>query len=233
MEIPVFLSEKIPFRLDPLESKVFYFIYRFSKGSKTIFKRITSPESIWISLNVKLRCFIIIADAFFVNPCHADKLRCYWIQIVDVNSHTDWQTVQIHISWLLQKPTDLDLHCLQKQGISGWQDLIYFVFVLSFHNKYIHWTIFVITSLFYGKTLNYMSSNVRLRTFTHMCPIKTQISLRIRAAIRSVHLFSAWRNFPTLAIQNAPSGDSDQTARMHRAIWNFAGSTRQKVRFLK
>ena len=27
--------------------------------------------------------------------------------------------MQIQISWLLQKPTDLDLHCLQKQDISG------------------------------------------------------------------------------------------------------------------
>ena len=27
--------------------------------------------------------------------------------------------MQSQISWLLQKPTDLDLHCLQKQGISG------------------------------------------------------------------------------------------------------------------
>ena len=39
------------------------------------------------------------------------------IQVVD--SHTESQTVQIQISWLLQKPTDLDLHCLQRQGISG------------------------------------------------------------------------------------------------------------------
>ena len=43
----------------------------------------------------------------------------YLIQIVDINSHSEWQTVQIQISWLLQKPTDLDLHCLQRQGISG------------------------------------------------------------------------------------------------------------------
>ena len=28
--------------------------------------------------------------------------------------------MQIEISWLLQKPTDLDLHCLQRQGISGF-----------------------------------------------------------------------------------------------------------------
>ena len=28
--------------------------------------------------------------------------------------------MQSQISWLLQKPTDLDLHCLQRQGISGF-----------------------------------------------------------------------------------------------------------------
>ena len=27
-------------------------------------------------------------------------------------------TVQIQISWLLQKPTDLDLHCLLRQGMA-------------------------------------------------------------------------------------------------------------------
>ena len=39
----------------------------------------------------------------------------YLIQIVVINLHTWWQTVQIQISWLLQKPTDLDLHCLQNR----------------------------------------------------------------------------------------------------------------------
>ena len=59
-----------------------------------------------------------------------NKLRChihflifsqsdYLIQVVDVNSLTKWQTVQIQISWLLQNPIDLDLHCLQRQDISG------------------------------------------------------------------------------------------------------------------
>ena len=28
--------------------------------------------------------------------------------------------MQIQISWLLKKPNDLDLHCLQRQGISGF-----------------------------------------------------------------------------------------------------------------
>ena len=36
------------------------------------------------------------------------------IQIVDINSYTEWQTVQI-----LQKATDLALHCLQRQDKSG------------------------------------------------------------------------------------------------------------------
>ena len=42
----------------------------------------------------------------------------YCIHIVDINSGTERQTVQIQISWLLQKSTDLDLHCLQRQAIA-------------------------------------------------------------------------------------------------------------------
>ena len=65
------------------------------------------------------------------NLCHAEKIKMpcpllifsqsgNLIRIVDINSYTKWQTVQIQISWLLQKPTDLNLHCLQKQGLSGF-----------------------------------------------------------------------------------------------------------------
>ena len=36
-----------------------------------------------------------------INPCHAEP--GYTLPL---------QTVEIQISWLLQKPTDLDLHCL-------------------------------------------------------------------------------------------------------------------------
>ena len=50
------------------------------------------------------------------NVSQSDSL----IQLIDMNSHTEWQKVQIRISWLLQKPTDLVLHCLQSQGISGF-----------------------------------------------------------------------------------------------------------------
>ena len=36
----------------------------------------------------------------------------YFIKVVDTNSHSNWQIVQIQISWLL--------HYLQKKGISGF-----------------------------------------------------------------------------------------------------------------
>ena len=57
-----------------------------------------------------------------------------------------------------------------------------------------------------------------------MRPTKTQISLRARA-VWSESSLSAWRNVAPLAIQNAPGEDSDQTARMRRLIWIFAGRT--------
>ena len=43
----------------------------------------------------------------------------YLILIIAINLHTWWQTVQIQISWLLQKPTDLNLHCLQNRVYPG------------------------------------------------------------------------------------------------------------------
>ena len=53
-----------------------------------------------------------------------------------------------------------------------------------------------------------MGRNVRHRTFLHVRSMKTQISLRVRA-VWSESPLSAWRNFESLAIQNAPSDDSD------------------------
>ena len=66
----------------------------------------------------------------------------YLIQIVDKNSHSDWQTVQIQISWLLQKPTDLDLHCLQKQDYpgsagQGLNENIVFLLTISYQKPFV------------------------------------------------------------------------------------------------
>ena len=43
----------------------------------------------------------------------------YLIQVADRNSDSNWQTVQIQICWLLKNPTNLDLHCLQRQDKSS------------------------------------------------------------------------------------------------------------------
>ena len=53
---------------------------------------------------------------------------------------------------------------------------------------------------------------------------KTQIRLGIRP-VWSGSLLSAWRNLGTLATQSADIEDSDQTGRMSRLIWVFAGCT--------
>ena len=73
-----------------------------------------------------------------------------------------------------------------------------------------------------------MGRKVRRHTFSSMSPKKTQISLRNRA-VWSDSSLSARRNFASLAFQNAPSEDSDQTARMRRLIWIFAGRTCPKL----
>ena len=52
------------------------------------------------------------------------------------------------------------------------------------------------------------------------------------ASVRSECSFSTWINFSFLLIQNAPSGNSDQTVRIRRLIWIFAGRTGPNVRFL-
>ena len=58
----------------------------------------------------------------------------------------------------------------------------------------------------------------------HVRPAKTQISLSIRP-VWSEPSLSAWRKFRSLAIHWAHSEDSDQTGRMPRLIWVFAGRT--------
>ena len=62
-------------------------------------------------------------------------------------------------------------------------------------------------------------------------PTKTQISLPI-TAVWSESSLSAWRNFTSLAIQNAPNEISDRTVRMRRLIWIFAGRTYPNLRCL-
>ena len=65
-------------------------------------------------------CTLVMLNKLMPGPLLIVSQSDSLIQIFYINSHTEWQTLQIQISWFLQKPTDLDLHCLQRQGISGF-----------------------------------------------------------------------------------------------------------------
>ena len=70
----------------------------------------------------------------------------------------------------------------------------------------------------------FMSRNVRKRTFGHVHPAKIQISLRIGAVWSESSLSGFWiANDATLI--HADNEDPDQTARMRRLIWVIAGRT--------
>ena len=62
-------------------------------------------------------------------------------------------------------------------------------------------------------------------------PVKTQISLGIHP-IRSESSLSTWRNIGPLSTSWAHSENSDQTGRMSRLIWVFAGHTYHFVGFV-
>ena len=72
----------------------------------------------------------------------------------------------------------------------------------------------------------HLSQNVRKRALWHVRPMKTQISLRIRAVWLESSL-PTWRNFASLDIQNAFNEYSVQTARI------FPGRRCPKVHFLR
>ena len=69
-----------------------------------------------------------------------------------------------------------------------------------------------------------MSRLITKLTKWHVRPAKTQISLGIRP-VWSESSLSAWRKLGSLATRWAHSEDSDQTGRMPRLIWVFAGFT--------
>ena len=76
-----------------------------------------------------------------------------------------------------------------------------------------------------------MSRLMTKPTKWHVRRAKTQISLGIRP-VWSESLLSAWRKLGSLATHWAQSEDSDQTGRMPRLIWVFAGRTCHFVGFV-
>ena len=71
---------------------------------------------------------------------------------------------------------------------------------------------------------NDMGRLMTKRTKWHVHPAKTQISLGI-CPVLSESSLSAWRKLGSLATDGAHSEDADQTGRVPRLIWVFAGRT--------
>ena len=69
-----------------------------------------------------------------------------------------------------------------------------------------------------------MSRNMSKPTKWHVRPAKTHVSLGI-CPVWSESLLSAWRKLGSLATHWVHSEDFDQTGRMSRLIWVFAGRT--------
>ena len=76
-----------------------------------------------------------------------------------------------------------------------------------------------------------MSHPVTKPTIWHLRPAKTQISLGIRP-VWSESSLSTWRKLRSLATHWGHSEGSDQTGRMPRLIWVFAGRTCHFVGFV-
>ena len=72
--------------------------------------------------------------------------------------------------------------------------------------------------------IRHLSRGMTINNKVSVRPAKTQISLGIRPGWSESSLF-AWRNIGSLTTHWAHSEDSDQTGRMPRLIWVFAGRT--------
>ena len=89
----------------------------------------------WL-FTIKHRCLtLVMLSKLQPHPLLIFSQSGNLIQNVDINSYIEWQTVQIQISWLLQKPIALDLHCLQKQGLSVFsRTRVNWLIVLGFND---------------------------------------------------------------------------------------------------
>ena len=92
-----------------------------------------SPESRLYILVLLCILTPVLLNKLMPCPFLISSQSDYLIRVFDRKSYIQWQTLQIQISWLLQKPPDLDLHCLLRQGMlcSAREGLNFFLFCIS------------------------------------------------------------------------------------------------------
>ena len=130
-----------------------------------------------------------------------------------------------------------NLRFYQKTETDQWNRDTLYIFVVAVsnlrHDKYfIQWrcTVHFSSDSTGSATIELTSSPIRYEPPRHKTnkmtvrPAKTQISLGIRPVCSESSL-SAWRKLGSLATHGVHSECSDQTGRMPRLIWVFAGRT--------
>ena len=118
-------------------------------------------------------------------------------------------------------------HLVNAQFLELWNSSSCYLQEIVFHLTFISdpvCTCSWVINAWERQNVNKMSQLMTKPTKLHVCPAKTQISLGIRP-VWSKSSLSAWRSLGSLAIHWAHSKDSDQTGRMPRLIWVFAGRT--------
>ena len=107
--------------------------------------------------------------------------------------------------------------------LNGWQDTA--IFQIS--DNIIKFLLYTVIYLFYVNLTIQLSQFEPPHDKTNemsVCPAKTQISLGIRP-VWSESSVSAWRKLVSLTTHWAHNEDFDQTGRIARLIWVFAGRT--------
>ena len=149
--------------------------------------------------------------------------------------------MQIQITWLLQKPTDLDLHCLQRQGTSGFSRTMVSWTIIhrgctrhdwllsnNICRKIYTLTLFLYPLLYFWKHVNVkpMAFCFHLlngpRQAKECIPTCAKCTDSDHPAQRIIRVFALHSySLQYLLILLADSEDPDQTVRMRRLIWAF------------
>ena len=157
-----------------------------------------ASEKVFASFSLVTIFYMLVR--FYLALCHLTWWRGCWLSTVEVFLLILLVLEEICDLWLCYFLSQhSSKHC--KTLYAAWSDIKQLLKLLGLwerrHNK---------------------TNNVAV------CPVKTQINLGIRP-VWSESSLSAWRNLGFLATHWAHSEDSDQTGRMPRLIWVFAGRT--------
>ena len=156
-------------------------------------------------------------EYIYISKCHLLQL---WLALFGVTSSTSWSLCSCH------GVNMITISVIQKFEPNG--EKMSFPGILGTQQAKSSRA----TAIALSESMDTVSQPAHDKTYKMAwAPSETQISLSIHL-IWSESLLSAWRKIGSLATHWAHSEDSDQTGRMPRLIWVFAGRTIHFVGFV-